>query len=98
MSQSAHTCNAEVSHRGNPPHSNAYVHRTTVHQTGQKTGHRSLQQAVSYSEIPLQSSTTLNMTTDDRCSELPHQRRSSITPQIARSYTLTEHQCPSCLQ
>ena len=28
----------------------------TVHQTGQKTGHRSLQQAVSYSEIPLQSS------------------------------------------
>ena len=56
MSQSAHTCNAEVSHRGNPSHSNAYVHRTNVHQTGQKTGHRSLQQAVSYSEIPLQSS------------------------------------------
>ena len=46
MSQSAQTYNAEVSHRGNPPHSNAYVHRTTVHQTvhqtGQKTGHSAL--------------------------------------------------------
>ena len=57
MSHSAHTCNAEVSHRGNPPHSNAYVHRTNVHQTGQKTGQSLFQQAVSYSEIPLQSST-----------------------------------------
>ena len=46
----------EVSHRGNPPHSNAYVHRTTVHQTGQKTGHSAYEQAVSYSEIPLKSS------------------------------------------
>ena len=59
MSHSAHTCNAEVSHRGNPPHSNAYVHRTTVHQTvhqtGQKTGQSLFQQAVSYSEIPIQS-------------------------------------------
>ena len=55
MSQSAHTCNAEVSHRGNPLHSNAYVHRTNVHQTGQKTGQSLFQQAVSYSEIPLQS-------------------------------------------
>ena len=57
MSQSAHTCNAEVSHRGNPLHSNAYVHRTTVHQTGQKTGQSLFQQAVSYSEIPLTSYT-----------------------------------------
>ena len=48
----------EVSHRGNPPHSNAYVHRTTVHQTGQKTGHSAYEQAVSYSEIPLKCSTT----------------------------------------
>ena len=48
----------EVSHRGNPPHSNAYVHRTTVHQTGQKTGHSAYEQAVSYSEIPLNSSHT----------------------------------------
>ena len=47
----------EVSHRGNPPHSNAYVHRTTVHQTGQKTGHSAYEQAVSYSEIPLKCST-----------------------------------------
>ena len=48
----------EVSHRGNPPHSNAYVHRTTVHQTGQKTGHSAYEQAVSYSEISLNSSPT----------------------------------------
>ena len=65
----------EVSHRGNPPHSNAYVHRTNVHQTGQKTGHRSLQQAVSYSEIPLKSSTTMKTAISPSRNPAHHFRR-----------------------
>ena len=43
-------------HGETSPDQRACQRHTTVHQTGQKTGHRSLQQAVSYSEIPLQSS------------------------------------------
>ena len=53
---SGRRCQDEVSHRGNTLHSNAYVHRTNVHQTGQKTGQSLFQQAVSYSEIPIRSS------------------------------------------
>ena len=44
-------------HGETSPDQRACQRHTTVHQTGQKTGHRSLQQAVSYSEIPLKSST-----------------------------------------
>ena len=43
-------------HGETSPDQRACQRHTTVHQTGQKTGHSALQQAVSYSEIPLQSS------------------------------------------
>ena len=68
-------CNAEVSHRGNPPHSNAYVHRTTVHQTGQKTGQSLFQQAVSYSEIPLKSSVPMETAISPSRNPAHHFRR-----------------------
>ena len=43
-------------HGETSPDQRACQRHTTVHQTGQKTGHSAYEQAVSYSEIPLQSS------------------------------------------
>ena len=44
----------EVSHRGNPPHSNAYVHRTTAPPSSRhKSGHSPIKRTISYSEKPV---------------------------------------------
>ena len=62
-------------HGETSPDQRACQRHTTVHQTGQKTGHRSLQQAVSYSEIPLKSSNTTKTAIPPSRNPAHHSRR-----------------------
>ena len=57
------------------PDQRACQRHTTVHQTGQKTGQSSFQQAVSYSEIPLKSSTSRKTAIPPSRNPAHHSRR-----------------------